>query len=312
VHPLWLYKVCQQGRSQNKATWRSQTAEVQGLRQEVHAPASEACKSSFSLAIDQARLSCMKQIIGLAFGLSEAVGRLKKHVKTYCYAVALSGYRCPGCNAGLVMTGESRARCAGCDHELDPTVEYQRCDCGGTPVLMIRRYRCRDCGAEIRSRFLFDGLIFDTEYFRQKMAESREHKRELRERVRQMLAESRSCHVDVPAAELTGAEDLMQALNHLILDSRTQVWGPESGKFDLARYQSHIQAHIRPFPISLREIPPLSEDVRKDLIWRFIALLFLDHAGLIRIWQDGQDIMVMPHETDTEGQGVPGDLEAAA
>jgi hypothetical protein len=38
---------------------------------------------------------------------------------------------------------------------------------------------------------LFDGLVFDTDYFRQKMVESRQRKREQRERVRQMLAEIR-------------------------------------------------------------------------------------------------------------------------
>ena len=58
--------------------------------------------------------------------------------------------------------------------------------------------------------------------------------------------------------------------------------------FDLTRYQAHVQAHIRPIA-NLEQIPPLSEDRRKDRVWRFIAIIFLAHAGLIDIWQNGQD-----------------------
>ena len=72
------------------------------------------------------------------------------------------------------------------------------------------------------------------------------------------------------------------------------------------------QVFIRDFPVSLDEIPPLSEEnVRKDRIWRFIALIFLPHAGIVDLLQDGQDILVMKHETNREGQGVFGESEEA-
>ena len=35
------------------------------------------------------------------------------------------------------------------------------------------------------------------------------------------------------------------------------------------------------------------------------------HAGIIDIWQDGQDIMAIKHETNRKGQDVPGELEEA-
>ena len=57
------------------------------------------------------------------------------------------------------------------------------------------------------------------------------------------------------------------------------------------------------------DIPPLGENARKDVIWRFIAVLFLAHTGIVDIWQDDNDIMVIKHETDTEGQGVFGEFE---
>ena len=42
---------------------------------------------------------------------------------------------------------------------------------------------------------------------------------------------------------------------------------------------------------------------------RYLSCLFLGHAGTVDVWQEGQAIMVMKHETYREGQGVPGELE---
>ena len=61
--------------------------------------------------------------------------------------------------------------------------------------------------------------------------------------------------------------------------------------------------------LSLDEIPPLNKDSRSDRIWRFIALIFLDHAGILHAWQDGPTIMVIQREANGERQDVPGDLE---
>ena len=55
------------------------------------------------------------------------------------------------------------------------------------------------------------------------------------------------------------------------------------------------------------EIPPLEDDARRDRIWRFVAIVFMAHAGAIEIWQEGEAIMVMQHVHDREGQGVPGE-----
>ena len=130
-------------------------------------------------------------IIESAFAMLAAAGRFAERARWFFYQVTLSNHVCPACSGTLIMTGESRCRCETCSREIDPTVTFQRCvDCGGRPSIAVRRYRCRACGADIPSRFLFDGLAFDTEYFRQKMAESRQRKHQLRERVRNMLAAS--------------------------------------------------------------------------------------------------------------------------
>ena len=83
-----------------------------------------------------------------------------------------------------------------------------------------------------------------------------------------------------------------------------EQWQPEQG-FELKRYQSHIEAHIQAFPLRLGELPALAEDARKDLTRRFIAVIFMAHAGLLDVWQEGSTIWVMEHG-NYSGTGTPG------
>jgi len=250
-------------------------------------------------------------IIGLAFRLAGKVKVFAGRARAFYYAVMLAGHECPRCKASLVMMAEGRCRCENCGHEFDPTVAFQRCsECGGKLELRVRRYRCIKCLKGTTSRFLFDGLVFDAAYFREKMAESRQRRREQRERVRKMLAESRSPHLYAMPADLAAIPGLVDALNGLVTEAAEAVpWQPGTG-FDLKRYQSHIEAHIRDFPICLDRMPCLIEEARRDLIWRFVAIIFMAHAGLVDVWQEGSTIWVMKHEANGEGQDVPGDLEA--
>jgi hypothetical protein len=55
----------------------------------------------------------------------------------------------------------------------------------------------------------------------------------------------------------------------------------------------------------------LNENLRKDLIWWFIAVVFLAHVGIVDVWQEGQDIMVTKHGTNRKRQDVLGELEEA-
>lgn len=250
------------------------------------------------------------QIIERAFGLVQAVLAYVTRAREFFYAVVLSDRQCPHCGGSLAMEVEGRCRCRSCGSAFDATVAYQRCSaCGGRPRLRVRRYTCGSCGTEVISRFLFDGLVFDTEYFRHRMAESRRRRQEVRERVRQMLAESRSGVAELPPADFDATPDLLEALNGLTAGGAPVMAYAPRGRFDLNRYQRHIQAHIRPIPLSLEEIPPLGEDGKIDRIWRFIAIIFLAHAGIVDVWQDGRAVMVRKREADAEGHGVPGDVE---
>ena len=132
-------------------------------------------------------------IITLAFDMAKAVENFVQKAKKFFYSVMLLGCHCPRCGGSLRMVVEGRCQCSSCGNKFDPTVAFQKCtSCSGAAVLQVRRYRCSKCGSDMPSRFLFDGLVFDVTYFRQKMAESRQCKKEQQEHIRQMMAECRS------------------------------------------------------------------------------------------------------------------------
>ncbi len=247
----------------------------------------------------------------LASEIAEAVEAFMQKARGFFYIVMLLGHRCPRCDGLLTMVSEGKCRCVSCSKEFDPTMAFQRCPvCGGIPVLRVRRYQCKDCGGDIESHFLFDGLVFDADYFRTKMAESKQRKQEQRDHVRQMLAESRSADLALDHADLSSVPGLLEALNALTAGLDEGVAAECRGQFNLRLYESHIQAHLRDYPLNLAGMPPLGENLRKDLIWRFIAVIFLAHAGIVDIWQDGQEIMVMRHEADRERCNISGESEA--
>lgn len=234
----------------------------------------------------------------MAFRLATAVAKYSVQARQFFYQTMLSEHRCPECNGDLTMTAESRCRCASCDHMLDPTIAFQRCtDCGGVPRIQARHYCCGDCGGDITSRFLFDGLAFDAEYFRRKMAEHRNRKARRSERVRQIAALNRSGSLETEPADLGSVPGLIQALNDLTAGAEVDI--PHLGRsgFDLARYQKHIEAHIQTIPILFDRIPPLENNARKDRIWRFVALIFMAHAGQVALDQQDQTIEVIRCET---------------
>jgi len=248
-------------------------------------------------------------IITLAFNMGTAVETFLVKARRFYYLVMLLGYRCPKCNASLTMVKEGRCRCDACKYEFDPTVTLQTCSkCGGVPVLRVRRYQCSHCGSNIESAFLFDGIVFNAEYFRRKVAESRQRKQEKTEQVRKMLAECRSGPLTLTATGLDSVPGLVEVLNSLTRGVEADVPLELKSRFDIDRYQTHIRSALIEGPTRLREIAPLAEDLRLDLIWRFVAVVFLTHTGSVDVRQQGQVIWVMNND-DREGQDVFGDVE---
>ena len=238
-------------------------------------------------------------IIAMAFGLTDAVKRFAGRAKSLYYAVVLMGHDCDQCGGSLLMIGESRCRCESCGRTFDPTIAFQRCaDCGGGTRLRIRRYVCKTCGADVTSRFIFDGLVFDTEYFRRKMTESRCRKQQRRQQAQAMAAENRSASLPVPEMDLESVPGLVDALDGLSACPEAAALMPMCKGFDLRRYERHLQAHIGSIEVCFDNIPSLTEDARLDRIWRFIAVIFMAHSGLIEICQEGQTILVSQHGPD--------------
>jgi hypothetical protein len=236
-------------------------------------------------------------IIRYAFRLGEAVECFVKKGKRFFYRVMLLGHACSKCNGNLIMIGEGLCQCEKCAHQFDPTVFFQRCSsCGGLPVLRVRRYVCKQCGSDINSRYLFEGLVFDRQYFREKIAESRQRKKEQRERVRKMLAESRSDTLMLEATDLDSVPGLVDVLNSLTKGLDKSVKLELKSQFDLNRYQDHVSKCLTSEPMDLREIPALIDNLKLDLIWRFIAIIFLHHYGQIDIQQQQEEIMVVKRE----------------
>lgn len=250
-------------------------------------------------------------IIALAYDMSAAVKEFVARAKRFYYRVMLFGCRCSKCNSSLTMIGDGLCRCDGCGEQFDPTVSFQICShCGGTPVLRVRRYQCRSCGQPINSVSLFDGIVFDAQYFKQKMAESRQRKKELRQRVQKMLADCRSEALNLEVPDLNSIPGLLNALNSLGSGIAVPALIELKDKFDLNRYQTHIRACLEAGPATLHQMPALGEDTRLDLIWRFVAIIFLEHAGLVTVRQQGQTIWVMKCD-DGKGQDLPGGTQEA-
>jgi hypothetical protein len=182
-------------------------------------------------------------IIALAFDMAAAVKEFMARARRFYYLVMLFACRCPKCNGSLTMIGDGRCRCDVCRYQFDPTAAFQQCPhCGGRPVLRVKRYQCKSCGRQINSVFLFDGIIFDARYFKQKMAESRRRKKELRERVQEMLAQCRSEPLRLDAPDLGSIPGLVEALSSLTGGLEVPVPPELKGKFDLDRFRhtSHL------------------------------------------------------------------------
>lgn len=237
----------------------------------------------------------MIDIRSLGFELSEKVAVFAERVRQFFYRVMLSDRQCPQCGSQVCMEKEGTARCSNCGHCFDPTLTYQNCQhCGGKIRIRVRRYECIACGRSAVSQFLFDGVVFDAAYFRQKMAESRQRKQQRLERVRRMLAGTRSEPIPVEAIDLNAVPGLLDALNGLSRGIDAVMPLELREQFDLHRYQQHVLSRLDDDELDFDDIDPLIEDERLDRIWRFVAVIFLANARQLDINQDG-NVLTLTH-----------------
>ena len=219
------------------------------------------------------------------------VSALRDRAGSLFHAVMLSQRECVSCGACVLdMVRDGWCRCRACGEEFDPTLQFQCCpDCDAALVLKRSHYWCPECRHPVRSRFRFDEAVFDPGYFREMMRESRERKREEIERIREMLATSRSTtyfpeEPPVPD-DPEGMEMTLSRFLALSIDTGTAD-AFEMPLFDIELYRRHIQELVPGCVVDFEGVSALLDDVRLDRVLRFIAVVFMDHAGELRIEQE--------------------------
>ena len=227
----------------------------------------------------------------------------QSRARRFYHDVMLSPHDCPECGGRLTMTDPSRCQCEN-GHALDPTTQFQKSACCSASLIRKNlHYACSHCQRITPSRFLFDERLFDADYFRLKMAESRERKQAKRKEAIERLFASRSGALsitDTPAIDaIPGlSQDLDAFIGSAPLIPLSQFLSRD--EFHLDEYRRALEGSIPPgCMIRFSAIPPVSKSLRRDRARRLITLLFMEQAREVELTQCGEnDIKVERYETD--------------
>lgn len=159
------------------------------------------------------------------------------------------------------------------------------------------------------SVYCFDAKLFDADYFREMMRQSRERRKLKSERLRRLLAESRSSpltYAEKPS--LDGLEGLENVLDEWIgtrIPLETFLNISDRPPFEMDRYRRHILELVTGCIVRFDGVSRLIDDIRLDRIYRFIAVVFMQHNGEIMLQQtDNGEIVIMENESHRERQAV--------
>ena len=231
------------------------------------------------------------------------VSVFKELAREYYFEVLLSSYRCPECNGRLQMTGQSQCACS-CGKTFDPTLVFQQSPCCNSGLVRKTfHYVCSRCHKTVPSRFLFDERLFDKVYFKEMMQESRNRARKKREEVGRLLAESRSdTLILLQEPNLESIPGFKEALDGFIgTDTgglKDFLFNPD---FSMDDYRNHILSFIGMGSRMFSDIPPLIGESRRDKIWRFITLIFMQQDHEVSLIQYGADILVERIQSEAYG-----------
>ena len=221
---------------------------------------------------------------------------LKKRGRLFYLEVVLSPHQCTVCGGQLRMICQSKCACS-CGNAFDPTLAFQQslC-CGARLVRKTFHYACSKCGKTTSSRFIFDEKLFDAAYFREMMRESRERTKRKKEEIRRLLAESRSSVLQLTEEPSLGSiPGLIQDLDNFIREGATAVCSfpfDVQPDFRMNDYHDHIISNIGWSIMLFSDIAPFIDDHRRDRVWRFITLIFMQNDREVELTQDGTDIWV--------------------
>jgi len=233
-----------------------------------------------------------------------SIAMFKTHVREFYFRVVLGDFPCVRCGRIMAMTGPSECTCV-CGFRLDPTLEFQRSTCCDARLRRARsHYVCTDCGAVVPSRFLFDEVLLDRQYFRDKMSECRERKRRRRQELRLLLAASRSHDLQVTdTPDAATLSELAAELDRFVGDGESSSVHEFLGRddFRMEDYRKLVLAHLDAEGTRFIALPAICEDLRVDRVRRFTALIFMEQAREVWLEQRGDDIVVTPYEVDVQG-----------
>jgi len=226
----------------------------------------------------------------------DQIGAFNERAKMFYFEVVLSAVRCPSCSGRLKMTGQSECTCS-CGNILDPTVEFQKSACCGAKLIRKTfHYSCSRCKKVVPSRFLFDEKLFDGEYFRVMMQESRRRSQRKKEEIRRLLVESRSGALPLlEDPNLESIPGLLDDLDGFINDGSNEMTGfyfDLEQPFEMDKYREHILSNLGWNSTQFSDIDPFMDDYRKDRIWRFVTLIFMQHEREVDIEQNGNELLI--------------------
>lgn len=220
----------------------------------------------------------------------------KEHARSFYFEVLLTAYECPTCTGRLIMTGISQCSCSN-GHVWNPTITFQVSDCCQARLnKKTFHYACSSCGRSVQSRFLFDGKVFDKDYFREMMQESRTRAAGKRERIKNLLADSRSDTLSLTEyPDLEAIPGLLQDLDDLFQTTmdpgNVTIFEPKTD-FHMDLYRRHILSVLGRQTLRFSDISALSGDNRLDRVRRFITLVFMDNDLEVEIEQQGDDLLI--------------------
>ena len=218
----------------------------------------------------------------------------KQQARQFYYRVVLSGYVCPDCDESLKMTGVSQCRCVN-GHLFDPTTAFQRSPCCGAKLkLKIHHYACSQCGGSVLSRFLFDEAIFNGDYFKEKMRQSRQNREERLQSLKQLLLKARSRELILNSLpELNEVPGLEEDLDRFLgrPDMKPQDEDDED-VFRLEDYRRLILGCVDGCIVLFSAFPRIHANDRLDRARRFLTLTFLWQDREVELIQKGETIAV--------------------
>jgi len=142
--------------------------------------------------------------------------------------------------------------------------------------------------------FLFDERLFDKAYFREMVKKSRVRAAKRREEMRRILAGYRSgilLFTEAPCLE--EVPGLMEDLDAFVREGTS---GPDhlllNSVFRMEDYRNHILDILGDDGFMFSDIIPLMDDIRKDRIWRFVTIIFMQNDREVMLTQFGNDLLV--------------------